>query len=228
MGADGTPTSGLDKLAEDVILEKVKAAGNLVNVLSEEHAYIDNGREDTLIIDPIDGTYNALHGIPTYSVSLAVGRGDLRGVRFGLIKELVQGEVLYAEGGKGAWLDGRRLRTKTWKPHDSLFDLYMGHAAHPLAMALARRPRRVRNLGVASLDMSLVARGAADLYLMASEDSQLRLRVTDIAASTLAVREAGGEVYDLNGNALNMPLDARARANVLALGDPSLLGEVLP
>ncbi len=228
MGASGSPTSRLDKLAEDVILEKVEAAGNPLNVLSEEHTYIDNGREETLIIDPVDGTYNALRGIPSYSVSLAIGRGDLRGIRYGLIKELVRGEVYYAERGKGAWLDGRPLRTKTWNPRESLFDLYLGHAAHPLALALARRSRRVRNLGAASLDMCLVARGAADLYLMATEDPLLRLRVTDIAASVLLVREAGGEVYDLDGNALNMPFDPRARANVLALGDPEILGEVLP
>jgi fructose-1,6-bisphosphatase/inositol monophosphatase family enzyme len=226
MGADGTPTAAIDRVAEDAILRKVEDFGNRVNILSEEHEFIDHGRPDTLVVDPIDGTYNALHGIPSFSVALAVGRKDLMGIRYGLVRELVTGEVYYGERGEGAWVDGRPLKTALWDPEESLFDLYLGRAAHPLAFDLAKRPRRVRNLGVASLDMGLVARGAAHLYLMATVEEGLRLRVSDIAASTLFVREAGGEVYDLDRNPLNMPLHPRARSNLLAVGDATVLQEV--
>ncbi len=228
MGADGTPTSQLDKVAEDAILAELRALGDPYNVLSEEHEYIDNGRDETLLMDPVDGTYNALHGIPNYSVVLAVGRGGLRGIRCGLIREFTTGNVFYAEKSKGAWLNNKRIRVSPWTPRQDLFNLYLGRAAHPLALALARRPRRVRNLGVASLDMAMVATGAADLYLMASENPRIRLRISDIAASALLVREAGGEVYDLEGNVLDMPFDAKARSNVLTVGDRKLLQEVLP
>ncbi len=228
MGADGTPTSRVDKVAEDAILVKLRALGNPYNVLSEEHEYIDNGREETLVIDPIDGTYNALHAMPNYSVVLAVGREGLRGIHGGLVQEFTTGNVYYAEKGKGAWLNERRIRVSPWTPREDLFNIYLGRAAHPLALALAQRPRRVRNLGAASLDMAMVATGAADLYLMASEEASIRLRISDIAASALLVREAGGEVYDLEGNVLDMPFDAKARSNVLAVGDRKLLQEVLP
>ncbi len=227
MGANGTPTSGVDKVAEEALLARLRRAGNPFNVLSEEHPYIDHGREDTLVMDPVDGTYNALHSIPLFAVVLAVGRKDLRGIHHGLIQEITTGNVYYAEREAGAWLNGRRLRVSRWNRRHDLFNLYLGRAAHPLALELARMPRRVRNLGVASLDLAMVATGAADLYLMASEDPSIRLRISDIAASTLLVREAGGRVCNLDGEDLNMPFDPRARSNVVAVGDIRLLQEVL-
>ncbi len=60
MGADGTPTSNIDKIAEDMILECVEGMKVPVNVLSEEAGYIDRGMDRTLVIDPIDGTFNAI------------------------------------------------------------------------------------------------------------------------------------------------------------------------
>lgn len=227
MGADGTPTSAIDKIAEDALLKKLREEGDPFNVLSEEHEYIDNGRQDTLVVDPIDGTYNAVHGIPNYSVVLAIGRKDLNGISHGLVREVTTGNTYYVEKGEGAWLNGRRLRAQEWRPGRDLFNLYLGRGAHPLALSLARRPRRVRNVGAASLDLAMVATGAADLYLMASEDPHIRLRISDIAASSLLVRESGGEVYDLDGTRLNMGLSVRERSNVLGIADRRLLDEVL-
>jgi fructose-1,6-bisphosphatase/inositol monophosphatase family enzyme len=60
MGADGTPTSSIDKVAEDVILKAVEDLGLEVNVLSEEAGLVDRGYEDTLVVDPIDGTHNSV------------------------------------------------------------------------------------------------------------------------------------------------------------------------
>ena len=70
----------------------------------------------------------------------------------------------------------------------------------------------VRSLGSASLEMCMVAIGALDLYLA----GKTYLRVTDIAASTLIVREAGGVVKTINGNELDMPLTLDERTSVVA------------
>ena len=62
-------------------------------------------------------------------------------------------------------------------------------------------------MGCASLDMASVALGRADGFLMQSENYNHSIRVVDIAASTLILREAGGEIYNLDGTLFNMPCD---------------------
>lgn len=227
MGADGSPTSRVDQVADEAVKAAVEASGVELNYLSEESPYVDRGSEWTLVVDPVDGTHNALAGIPVYSVSLAVCRQDLQGAGWGLVRDLPNGWTYAAERGRGARLNGRRIRVASYAPERSLFSLYLGQEAGPKAFELAGRCRRVRALGAASLDLCLVASGAADLYYMHSVDPRLELRISDVAAAALIVREAGGEVYDPGGSPLNMPLDPVHRSNLFALGDPALLEVVL-
>lgn len=227
MGADGSPTAMVDKVAEEAIKKVLDSSGAELNFLSEESEFEDRGSEWTIVVDPVDGTHNALVGIPAYAVSLAVCREDLSGARYAIIKDLVTGWTYEAEKDKGAWLNGRRIHVSPYREESSLFILYLGNKAHPKAFKLAGMCRRVRSLGAASLDMCMVAQGAADLYYMNSTAKNLELRITDVAASTLIVREAGGEVYDLEGNPLNMPLDPVRRSNLFAVGDKGLLEVIL-
>ncbi|MDX1534446.1 MAG: inositol monophosphatase family protein, partial [Thermoplasmata archaeon] len=206
IGPDGTPTSLLDRAADEAIREVVEASGEALNYVSEESETEERGAEWTIVVDPVDGTHNAVGDLPDYSVSLAVCREDLMGAQWGLVRNLTSGWTYQSERGKGASLNGRPIRVSTYNPRSSLFSLYLGDRAGPKAFDLARQCRRVRNLGAASLDMCLVASGSADLYYMETTTRELELRVTDVAASSLIVREAGGEVYDLQGAPLNMAL----------------------
>src|SRR5439155_11579027 len=99
--------------------------------------------------------------------------------------------------------NGRPIRVHGYDPKDLLFSVYLGTNSDRDAARIASLARRVRNLGAASLDLCLVARGAADLYYMHSAVPDLRLRVVDIAAGTLIVREAGGLVLDRKSTRLN-------------------------
>ena len=83
MGADGTPTEELDRLAETEILKVLDAEGVDWNLLSEEIGYVSRGGQNTLVVDPIDGTSNALRGLPFSTVSLALGRRDLASIEVG-------------------------------------------------------------------------------------------------------------------------------------------------
>ncbi|MCK5309380.1 MAG: sugar kinase, partial [Thermoplasmata archaeon] len=74
IGADGTDTSYVDKVAEDVILEFMDQNDVQSNLLSEEVGFVDRGFDEVLVIDPVDGTYNASRGIPFFSISIARGR----------------------------------------------------------------------------------------------------------------------------------------------------------
>ena len=113
MGADGTPTSQVDKIAENTVLMYIASHNVPFNVLSEEIGFVDNGASDTLILDPIDGTRNAVLGIPYYTVSLAVTDSDLCGVHTALIRNIATGDEYRAEKGKGATYNGKSLTEVT-------------------------------------------------------------------------------------------------------------------
>ena len=89
IGADGTPTSRIDKMAENAVLMYLERNSVPLNVLSEEIGFVDRDGEETLVLDPIDGSNNAAAGLPNYTVSLGVGKGSLSGMRLGYIRNLV-------------------------------------------------------------------------------------------------------------------------------------------
>jgi fructose-1,6-bisphosphatase/inositol monophosphatase family enzyme len=219
-GADGAPSTRIDRVAEAAVFRVLDYEDAHLNVLSEEAGFVDRGGDSILVLDPIDGTHNAIRGVPAYSVSMALGRSRLADVQEGLVRDLVSGATYYAAKGQGAKLNGRAIRIHPWNPKDILFTVYLGTNAHPDAARVASLARRVRNLGAASLDLCLVARGAADLYYMRSAVEEAKLRVVDIAAGTLIVREAGGHVVDLDGHDLDLPLESTARTDLVAFGDP--------
>ncbi len=221
-GADGATTARIDAVAEQAILDVLKKRGTKLNVLSEEAGWIDRGGDSTLVVDPIDGTHNAIRGVPAYATSIALARSSLRDVSAGVVRNLVTGQTYFAEQGKGATLNGKPIHARPFDPSDTLFDIYFGEHADPKAAEVAATARRVRTLGAASLDLCLVAQGAADLYYMNSV-ARTRLRVVDIAAGCFIVREAGGDVLDLEGRALDLPLDPKARTNLVAVGDRRVL-----
>lgn len=218
-GADGTPTCSIDKVAEDVILRFVEEHDLPYNVLSEEIGFLDRGKKRTLVVDPIDGTYNSAMGLPFYSVCLAIGTKSLRDVEAGLVKNLVTGDTYYAEKGKGAFLNGEPIHTRPFNPYKSIFLVYLGKYASADNFHFARMGVRARAMGCASLEMCLLAEGKADAYYMNSEVHEKSIRVVDIAASALVLREAGGEVVNLMDHPLDMKFDLSERSNFLAYGD---------
>ncbi len=224
MGADGTPTLLVDKVAEDVILRFVEERDLPLNVLSEEAGFVDRGKKRTLVIDPIDGTYNSAMGVPFYSVSLAVATHSLRDVETALVQNLVTGDTYCAEKGKGAFLNGKRISVRKYSPNNSTFLCYMGKYATSDTLELMRKARRSRSLGCASLEMCLIAEGKADAYYINCEVRERAIRVVDIAASALILWEAGGEIVDMNDRPLDMRLDLEDRSNYVAYGDEAVKG----
>jgi fructose-1,6-bisphosphatase/inositol monophosphatase family enzyme len=219
IGADGTETLRIDQLAEQAILEIVEATDDGLNVLSEEVGWVDKGATHSLVVDPIDGTYNASVGIPFYSVCLAVGNRAFSDVEEALVYNLVSGDEYHAVKGEGATLNGRTIRARPYKEEDSLYVLYSGNTASDRAHLLTTMPRRVRSLGSAALEMCLVAQGCADLFFQ----DGYPLRITDLAAPGLIVREAGGELYTSACGLLEMRINLEDREEILAVGDPSAL-----
>ena len=228
IGADGTPTDEIDKIAENAVLRYIAANDIKLNVLSEEIGFVDNGGDETLILDPIDGSTNSVAGIPLFTISMAVGKDSLSSIHTALVRNLVTGEEFTAEKGRGAFHDGKRIEVKrTFDPKKSRMMIHMGYGATPLAYSLAKRVKSARTLGCASLEMIYVAKGSVDGYLMDSENYERSIRIVDIAASALILREAGGEVYNLDGTPLDMPFDLEHRSSFLAAGNHNVFDFVM-
>lgn len=222
VGASGSPTSRIDKLAEDVVIDFVRTNEMDMNILSEEAGMQDIGSERTLVVDPLDGTANFHSEIPFYSVSLAVGTRMLGDVTHGLIRNLVTGEIYYAEKGKGAWLDEASISTRRFQSKTSLFLAYIGNSTDASTWKVTEKIRRIRSLGCASLEMCHIARGMADGFYFNCLDFDKRMRIVDIAASVLVLREAGGEIFNIDGEVLDMAFSLEDRSNFLAVGDPGI------
>ena len=228
MGADGTPTSFIDSVAEKAILDFVDERGLEVNILSEEIGLIDRGHEDLLVIDPVDGTYNCKNGIPYFSVSIALGRNDLDGIKLGVVQNIPTGDVFFAEKGGGAFLNNERISTKPVNKNDMTIASYFGKVVDPVSShEIAYRFRKVRAFGAASLDLCAVASGQVDAFYLKLKSDHPSLRITDIAAAILILREAGGEAYHLDGRRLEMTLALEDRDNMFAIGDNATLEMML-
>lgn len=211
IGADGTPTKYIDKIAEDVAVNAIKKSKLKVNLLSEEIGFLDFGGEYIFVLDPIDGTRNAYRGIPFYSVSLAIGKSTLNDVEYGIVKNIPSGDIFIAEKKQGAFLNNTKISVSERPAKDILSSIVLGKN-HDSTTSLLSKKNYVRSLGSASLEMCMVATGALDFYFVGREF----MRVVDIAASTLIVREAGGIVKNIYNKDLDMKLNLDERTSVIA------------
>ncbi|MEH6590596.1 MAG: inositol monophosphatase family protein [Halioglobus sp.] len=195
--------SEVDISAEKEIIYHLHKAYPDHAILAEESGL--TGSEDAeyrWIIDPLDGTTNFLRGIPHYAVSIACTyRGKLE---HAVIVDPVRREEFTASRGRGAQLNGRRIRVSK---RNSLDDALLGTGipfknhcddkieAHSKTIAiLAGQCAGIRRAGAASLDLAYVAAGRLDAFW------EIGLAPWDIAAGALLVKEAGGLVADIDSS----------------------------
>lgn len=223
MGADGTPIKMIDERAESTVVNFIKEQTDF-SILSEEIGFVEGDGEGTVILDPIDGTSNAVMGIPFYCVSLAYTEGSLKDTKVGYVKNLSTDVEYSGISGEGSYVNGKAL--KPVLDNEWNFSVYMGKKAHPDSFKVASEPRRVRSLGSAALEISMVAQGVFDLYYMKTYEQRRSLRITDIAAAYVILKEVGGDIYDTNLDPIDMKLDPKQRKDVAAVHDDRIL-EVL-
>ncbi len=193
------PVTEVDRRSEAYLLGEIGRRFPASRVLAEESGASGSGSDGLWYIDPLDGTVNYAHGVPIFAVSIAYAPAGE--VTLGVVYDPLRDELFRAERGRGAWLNGRRLRVSqvselrrsllvTGFPYDILhtprnnFD----HFAR-----LAKLTQGVRRLGSAALDLCYVAAGRFDGYW------ELKLSPWDLAAGGLIAAEAGARVTDLDG-----------------------------
>lgn len=216
IGASGSPTEKIDVVCEETALSVL--AKKEISVLTEEKGFIDRGSQDCFVLDPLDGTINAVNGLPFFAFSLAYGKKGLKAMEMGIVRNLVNGDTFWAEKGKGAFLNGKRIYAREFKESEGIILVYIGKYASPEALKVAKSGKRTRCFGAAALEICLLAAGFADIYFMKNTQHERNLRITDIAAATLILREAGGIALDDKFEDLEMPLDIKARKGVVCAG----------
>jgi myo-inositol-1(or 4)-monophosphatase len=222
VGADGTPTRQIDQAAEDFIVEYLTGHALCKTLVSEECGRREMGGEKgTIFLDPVDGTHNALAGIPFYALSIAYAEEGA--VQQGFVRDLAHRETFTARRGRGAHLDGSPLQvSRTALLEESAMSVY-GRKFNPApVLHLGQKIRRWRLLGASALELCYVASGRLDGFI----DLRATLRVTDAAAGMLICEEAGGKVSDLEGRRIRFP-DEVTVGKCLVASNGTLHGKVI-
>ncbi len=200
-GAGGDRTFPIDKKAEDIIISYLKKLDEPLSIISEEAGGINiKGGGKKVIVDPIDGSKNAITGIPFYCASIAIADGNNIGsISVGYIINLVTGDEFWAIKGNGAFFNGERIQTQ--KDDTIYLVAYEAQSPKndiPRIMRLLSESWRTRCLGAMAMDIAYLAYGAVSIFITPSPS-----RSFDYAAGYLLVKEAGGIFTDINGNSID-------------------------
>jgi len=191
--------SYVDKTAEGIIvagLEKILPESGFI---TEEKTSSKIAERYNWIIDPLDGTTNFIHGVPVFSVSIALKEYDE--LVLGVVYEINQDECFYAWKGSPAYLNGEEIRvSQASKISDSLIATgfpYYNFEKQPqyigLLTYLMKSCHGIRRLGSAATDLAYTAAGRFDAFY------EYNLNAWDVAAGIVIVKQAGGHVVNFSG-----------------------------
>lgn len=220
-GAGGDVSRRIDLLAEKTVIDIVRRQGIDATIIGEECGRIE-GRRGYIIMDAIDGTTNAVRGIPFYCCSIAYATDfRLSAVTDAAIIDLARGDLYYASSGKGAFLNGRRISAKKESPPDPTIGINVSGVKPPVIERLApiiAEADHSRQFGANALEMCFLARGFLDAYI----DLRNKIRPTDIAAGYLITKEAGAKVYSADGSDLESDLDVKTRLSYIVVANDGM------
>src|SRR3989338_3512007 len=192
--------SNVDLESEKKIISMIRKKYPSHSILSEEKGKLEKSSDYKWIIDPLDGTHNYIQGLPIFGVSIALEyKGD---ITLGVIIMPFYNWLFVAEKGKGAYLNGKRIRVSDRKLKESML-MYDGSinenkkAKLRLLDKIASRIFRIRISGAAVFDLTSVAQGNAEISIC------LKTYPWDVAAGFLLIREAGGIVTDFKGRQID-------------------------
>tara|TARA_B100000575_G_scaffold258245_1_gene229718 strand:+ start:720 stop:1223 length:504 start_codon:yes stop_codon:yes gene_type:complete len=103
-----------DKKVEKILMDELLKAKKNYSVISEESGFTKNTDEENIwIIDPIDGTSNLFHGIPHFSICIALKSYGV--ITSGLVFDPIKDEMFFAEKNNGSYLNNKRIRVSKKK-----------------------------------------------------------------------------------------------------------------
>jgi myo-inositol-1(or 4)-monophosphatase len=218
IGGDGTPTSRLDEIVDQAVARALDPFD--ANILSEEAGWVDRGSALTFVVDPVDGTANALAGVPlcTFSAAVVIDATPIaaltRWLDVGRDYTVVRGEPVDA-----SW----RTTGRTTLDGAAISLLRPQRANRETWWAITERAARIRILSCSTLEGLLVCQGATDAFVDAGGDVH---RYVDLVASQVYAEAAGAVVGDLHGRSVEFDVDLTRRWSGIVAATPELLAEI--
>ena len=228
IGAGGDTSHNIDIVAEQTVISYLREKSFGCTILGEEcgEIRIPGKPGGFLIMDAIDGSVNALRGIPFYCCSLAYATSDtLSSVTDAIVTNLVDGVQYSATKDNGMFIADKPYIKKVIGAEYKIITLNVSGIDEAAALGLqpVMNANHTRHFGANALEMAYVARG----WLDALVDVRNRIRVQDIAAGTLLIRESGGKVLDANWNELDSDLDYSTRLSFIATSNQAIMDELV-
>ncbi len=234
IGADGTPTHKIDEYAENAAIEVLESTGKSLILISEEIGTIKIGSDESeivLIMDPLDGTTNAMKNIPCYGISIAIAplKNDtdlenitLDDITIAFVKNFPMNDTYMAVKGEYATKNGKAISvSNTERAKDSTLSTYLYRSKRNMDKIYST-VRRMRIMGAIAIEMCYVAEGIYDVFL----DTEA-VRVLDIVASQLIIKEAGGYIADIYSNELSSQIDLLEKTTIVATPNKKLQEDVI-
>ena len=226
-GAGGDQMKKIDLIAEKALIEVLEKNEASCTLISEESGTKIIGQKPSeyyLTTDPIDGTTNAIRGLPFVATSLATSETkNISDIDTALVSDILNNITYTATRGKGAHRNEQKIRPSTRSSlEEAVIGMDLGtpkkEELTPHFITLLQKTKHLRHLGANALEICYVADSTTDAFI----DIRGKLRVTDVAAAYLILLEAGGTMTTLQGKELNVPLTPTQRVSFIATANKQL------
>lgn len=243
LGAGGDISRKIDIVAENTVLNTIKSNNISPTIVGEECGIINlnkssssspnNNNDGFLIMDAVDGTTNAIRGLPFSCCSLAFANEfKLSSVIDAVVLDLFTGDIYSASKEKGSFFNNKKIHVKNedFNSIESLEDLksldvLIGTNVSGVPSNILNEISKVllfsthiRHFGANALELCYFARGFMDAYI----DIREKIRTTDMAAGYLIAKEAGGKLYSPNGQELDSDLGLKTKLSFYAVSNKKI------
>jgi len=224
-GAGGDISRQIDLLAEQIVIRTLESEKVDLLLISEEigEKFIGNKNkaiknQNVIIIDPVDGSNNAVRGIPYCSVSIAYAIGkSIKDIIKAVVLDLVSKDIFWAIKGEGAHLNDKKICVSNLELSDNCFfelNLPKKNAFKNFERLkpIIQQFHRMRILGSSALTLCQVARGSMEAFINLRESN----RLVDVAAGYLILKEAGGKFFSTKGVDFDLDLSINTKFPFIA------------
>lgn len=231
IGAGGDPKKHIDLEAEKALIETLTEHNLNFTLISEETGHKNYGSKPTHYIttDPIDGTTNTLRGIPFACTSIAISKIPfLNKIQAAAVADLFHDTTYLAQRNLGAYRNYQKITpAQTTSLAKAIIGLDLNTYKVPELSSelneLLTQTKHIRHLGANALELCYVADGTTDAFI----DIRGKLRVTDIAAATLVIQEAGAIITTRQNKPLTNTLSPTEKVAFIATGNTDLHQTIL-
>lgn len=252
LGAGGDISRKIDIVAEKAVLNTIKSSNISPVIIGEECGIVNlnksssssspsssssssnNNDNGFVIMDAVDGTTNAIRGIPFSCCSLAFANEfKLSSVTDAVVLDLFTGDIYSASKKKGSFFNNKKISVRNEKDFSSItsledlksIDVLIGtnvsgvppHILGEISKVISFSSH-IRHFGANALELCYFARGFMDAYI----DIRGKIRSTDMAAAYLIAKEAGGKLYSSNGQELDSELGLKNKLSFYAVSNKRL------